>query len=405
MLLVSDGPESRELRDRLTPGRYVRCSDPYDALLKMSRRRWSTVVLAATMAGFSGLCRASRRLQCDAKLYAVCPPALEPEVRSLRGEVLDDYFIYPPSAGDVRRMSSADRQAPPPAEAAGKGGASPAPASGLGAADIASLVGASRTVAGLEDHLAGELSARLGFAVQWIDANGSGEGRRPLLLAANDSPRVLVASEAAHEVAPGDQALLSAVQHCLPALLANARHVEKLQQLAITDYLTGAYNRRYFYHLTDEILRRATSKSFRVALLLFDIDDFKRYNDAYSHAAGDEILREVARLIKGTTRSQDIVARIGGDEFTVLFWDNAGPRQPNSEMPTTAQVMAERFRAALAKHTFPSLGPEARGVLTISGGLATFPTGGTSCRELLRSADGALRDAKVSGKNAIHLIG
>jgi diguanylate cyclase (GGDEF)-like protein len=403
MLLVSDGPEARGLCDRLSPGRYVRCSDPYDALLKMSRRRWATVVLAAPMAGFAGLCRASRRLQGDAKLYAVCPPALEPEVRSLRGLVLDDYFVYPPSAGEMRRMSSpADRAPASGGSVREEGPASPCP---LGPGDIVALVSASKTIGGLQDRLAAEVSARLGVAVQWVNADEAGGDRRPLLLVADDVPRVLLAPTGSGDIAPNARGYLDALQHCLPALLANARHVEKLQQLAITDYLTGAYNRRYFYHLTDEILRRARSKSFRVALLLFDIDDFKRYNDTYSHATGDEILREVARLIKGTTRSQDIVARIGGDEFTVLFWDNAGPRQPNSELPTTAQVMAERFQTALSRHTFPSLGPEAGGVLTISGGLATFPAGGRTCRELLRSADQALRDAKVSGKNAIRIIG
>ena len=201
------------------------------------------------------------------------------------------------------------------------------------------------------------------------------------------------------------QAFLTGVQSCLPALMATARRAEALHHMAITDHLTGAYNRRYFYHLTDQILRRDSGGTSREALLLFDIDDFKRYNDTYGHAAGDEILREITRLIQRTTRTQDIVARIGGDEFAVLFWDTAEPRQSNSQPPTTAQFMAERFRQAVARHEFPSLGPEARGVLTVSGGLATFPDSGRTCRELLRSADRALRDAKTTGKNAIRLIG
>ena len=187
--------------------------------------------------------------------------------------------------------------------------------------------------------------------------------------------------------------------------MATARRTQSLHRLAITDHLTGAYNRRYFYHATDRILARAGANSFRVTLLLFDIDDFKRYNDAYGHAAGDEILRETTRLIRRTTRSHDVVARIGGDEFAVLFWDPAEPRHPNSKSPDTAYMVAERFRAAVSRHEFPSLGPEARGALTISGGLATFPAGGRTCRELLRTADGALRGVKKTGKNAFRLIG
>jgi len=411
-LLVADGTAARRLSDSLGAGRCVRCADPYDALVKMSRRRWSTVVLSATRAGFAGLCRASRRLQREAKLYALCSPAMEPEVRPLAGKVLDDYFIYPPSQSEVRRMT-----APPeehPAEAA------PLPASAgqapwvIGPDELTGMVAAARTTADLEDHLARLVSASLGIQVEWLDLGTAPPAHKPLLLAAGDVPRVLVPTgQAAGRVVPvaapqtdQDKArFLAGLQQCLPALVANAKHTEALHRLAVTDYLTGAYNRRYFYHLTDQILRRGRSRNFRVALLLFDIDDFKRYNDTYGHAVGDEILREAARLMKQTTRAQDIVARIGGDEFAVLFWDNAGPRKPDSAPPATAQVMAERFRRILTLHTFPSLGPEARGALTISGGLATFPAGGKTCRELLRSADGALRAVKASGKNAIHLVG
>jgi len=184
-----------------------------------------------------------------------------------------------------------------------------------------------------------------------------------------------------------------------------AKQGDALHRLAITDHLTGAYNRRYFYQVTDQILDHSEKTGRRVALLLFDIDDFKRYNDTYGHASGDEILRECTRLIRRTTRQQDLVARIGGDEFVVLFWDNSEPRKPGSSLPQSAYVMSERFCKAVAHHEFPSLGPEARGVLTISGGLATFPEDGKTCRQLLRSADKALLNAKKIGKNNIHLIG
>lgn len=191
----------------------------------------------------------------------------------------------------------------------------------------------------------------------------------------------------------------------MPALVSTAERTESLHRLAVTDHLTGAYNRRYFYHLTDRILAQAEGRGYRVTLLLYDVDDLKQYNDTYGHAAGDEILRETAAMMREITRSQDIVARIGGDEFAVLFWDSDPPRDPGSEPLDSAYDLADRFRRAVAGMEFPSLGPDAAGVLSISGGLANYPKDGASCRELLRSADRALDQAKRAGKNGIRIIG
>jgi diguanylate cyclase (GGDEF)-like protein len=138
---------------------------------------------------------------------------------------------------------------------------------------------------------------------------------------------------------------------------------------------------------------------------LYDIDDFKRYNDRFGHAAGDEILRETAAMMKQITRRHDVVARIGGDEFAVLFWDTGPTRQPNSQPLQTAYQLADRFRRAVSSHAFQALGPKASGTLTISGGLATFPWDGWTIDQLLRRADEALLSAKANGKNNIHLVG
>jgi diguanylate cyclase (GGDEF)-like protein len=401
ILLLGEPSLGREFSARCGGAVSVVCkSDPYDALEEMSRRSWPAVVLTAPQPEFESLCRASRRLQSHSTLLAICSPAAEAEVRRLAPRVLDDYFIYPPTGGDWQSMVQA---------ASGvrlRAGRYEPLAGRLTPREIAGLIESAGSVGAMEEHLAAIVAGKLGCNVEWVDADDVPAGARPLLLAAHDVPRALLArSRQADEISASDAAFVSAVQECLPAMVAAARRTESLCSLAITDHLTGAYNRRYFYLTTDQILQRAANEGFRVTLLIYDIDDFKRYNDAYGHAAGDEILRETAALMRKITRLQDIVARIGGDEFAVLFWDPKPPRSPDSKPLKAAYDLADRFRQAVRKLKFRSLGPQAEGVLTISGGLASFPAAGTTCRELLRSADRALRDAKEAGKDAIKLVG
>jgi two-component system, cell cycle response regulator len=337
-------------------------------------------------------------------VFAVCCPSQELEVRPLLGDVLDDYFIFPLSNQDLTALRGAAELTEPPARPAdGVGGVGSAGGAGM-ARHLAGLIESAHDVAALEGCLARAVSAQLGSPVAWINAEQVRPGATPLLLAAGPSPRVLVPRAATRPTAAA-RTYLAAVQECLPALLATARRTESLHYLSITDHLTGAFNRRHFYERTDQILLQAHRQGFRVTLLLWDIDNFKRYNDTYGHAVGDEILCDIAALMKRITRSQDVVARIGGDEFAVLFWDEDRPRAPNSRPPETAYALADRFRQAVQDHAFASLGPEARGSLTISGGLASFPADGRNVRDLLRRADAGLREAKRSGKNAIHLVG
>lgn len=393
LLFLTNRTAGEEFLNRLGDGKFVRCDDPYDALMEMRRGRFPAIVLTAPRPGLAGLCRASRRLQPDARIFALCSIASEPEVRSLVGKVLDDYFIYPPTNSELEVLRSPMRQSRYPTAAA------------LPPGELVRLFEAASSTETLEARLEEMVGRRIAAAVMWADAETLNGRAGPLLLTAGDAPRALVPVEPLARIDEAARAFISAVQDCLPVLTATARRTESLHRLAITDHLTGAYNRRYFYHVTDRVIRRTSRKDFRVTLLLYDIDDFKRYNDTYGHAAGDEILRETAALMKRITRTQDIVARIGGDEFAVLFWDTEPPRSPNSQPLQTAYALADRFRKTVQKHEFRSLGPEARGVLTISGGLASYPADGQSCRELLRAADKALKTVKNTGKNAICLVG
>jgi len=209
---------------------------------------------------------------------------------------------------------------------------------------------------------------------------------------------------------------LSQIAQLLGKVVALQDRHNGLQRLAITDELTGISNGRYFKHFLNRIVERARQMRFPVTLLLFDIDNFKKYNDQFGHGMGDEILRQTAALMKRCSRDHDMVARISGDEFAVVFWEKDGPRQPREDHPPTAQSgsrvpqnikpILERFQRLLSSSDFTGLGAHGKGTLTISGGLAVFPYDATDASGLIEAADRALMfGAKQQGKNSIFLVG
>ncbi len=198
------------------------------------------------------------------------------------------------------------------------------------------------------------------------------------------------------------------------AYAAMEAKIRQLERLATTDDLTGLKNRRYIWEFARQVLDRARQDAGRVTLLVFDIDNFKHYNDVYGHPTGDEILRQAALLMQRCCRPHDVVGRIGGDEFAVVFWEDPScpalegrseRRSTEAEHPTEAISVAKRFQNEFGNAELDLLGPEGHGILTISGGLASFPRDGATIQELFERADGALLDAKRSGKNRIYLVG
>ena len=157
----------------------------------------------------------------------------------------------------------------------------------------------------------------------------------------------------------------------------------------------------------------------QVSLFVFDIDDFKHYNDTYGHPIGDMVLKQAATMMKRCCREHDIIGRIGGDEFAVIFWDcpvegsggsisqqaKSERRVSAGEHPHEAFFMSERFRKQISSTELTFLGTGGKGELTISGGLASFPRDGLNTEELFVQADKAMLEAKRSGKNRIYLIG
>jgi len=194
--------------------------------------------------------------------------------------------------------------------------------------------------------------------------------------------------------------------------------IEILEKLVMEDELTGVKNRRFVREFLRQIIEHIKQRSLQATLLIFDIDNFKQYNDLYGHSVGDNILKQAAVLMQKCCRKQDVVGRIGGDEFAVVFWNlpadksvaldssqTAERRRTESEHPTQVINICERFRRELNKTDLPALGAYGKGILAISGGLAAFPRDGSTANELFEQADKALLEAKRSGKNRVYLIG
>ncbi len=192
------------------------------------------------------------------------------------------------------------------------------------------------------------------------------------------------------------------------------KKIRQLEKLATEDDLTGLKNRRYVREFARQIIERSKKDNGRVTVLIFDIDNFKHYNDVYGHAAGDEVLKQAAMLIRRCCRRHDVVARLGGDEFAVVFWDEplcppppdgSERRSFTSDHPGEVIMIARRFRRELEKTPLQLPGANGTGVLTISGGLASLGRNGSNTDDIFAKADHALLDAKRSGKNRIYLVG
>lgn len=168
-----------------------------------------------------------------------------------------------------------------------------------------------------------------------------------------------------------------------------------LEEQAVTDPLTGLYNRRLLERRLDEEISRSRRQRQQFSLLIIDLDNFKAYNDLCGHPGGDHALKRTAALLQGSAREMDVVARYGGEEFCVLV---AGTAKKESIF------VAERIRRAIEKEPFPREQELPQRCLTTSIGVAAFPEDGDSAAELLRAADAALYQAKDDGRNRIVLF-
>ena len=165
---------------------------------------------------------------------------------------------------------------------------------------------------------------------------------------------------------------------------------DEVLKSSLQDELTLLFNRRYFDLAIVREIKRAKRYRSPVALLLFDVDDFKLYNDTHGHSRGDEILRTIGAFLRNTCRDEDIPCRFGGEEFTVVL--------PETTCEKALHVTS-RFMKELEKI------PDSLGRVTVSAGLSYYPENADNAGDLLISADRAMYQAKMEGKNKIIIAG
>jgi len=161
---------------------------------------------------------------------------------------------------------------------------------------------------------------------------------------------------------------------------------------ADVDELTGIFNKRALKFRLSELVYSARQAGTRASVFLFDIDHFKNYNDLNGHIAGDQALRLLAQLVRDSVRSDDIFGRFGGEEFLLIM---------PGRSPAQAMSAANNIRQRIARYEFPFGDKQPKGMVSVSGGVATFPDDAQDAVELLLSADNALYRAKQAGRNKV----
>jgi diguanylate cyclase (GGDEF)-like protein len=186
---------------------------------------------------------------------------------------------------------------------------------------------------------------------------------------------------------PDTEALQSVADMCAIAI-QNAHSFERVQQMAEIDGLTGIYNRRHLERRLVAELERMARYQHGMAVLMVDIDHFKRVNDEFGHLLGDEVLRHISVVLTRSLRKLDILCRYGGEEFAILLPETTAENAVN---------VAEKLRRKIEAHNFAGV-PRP---VTVSIGHADYPKHGVTRDELIKAADAALYAAKQAGRNRV----
>jgi diguanylate cyclase (GGDEF)-like protein/PAS domain S-box-containing protein len=209
------------------------------------------------------------------------------------------------------------------------------------------------------------------------DGSGSSEG---LLIIVRDINERKFLEEALHRT---NESLLAQIQE-------TNRLQDQLREQVVRDPLTGLYNRRYLDETLDREISRASRENYPLCIAIIDLDHFKNVNDTYGHQSGDEVLKTLGKLLRGSARGGDIACRWGGEEFMLVL-----PRMTAE----TAQQRTEQWRNAFAELRFPFSAQHI--TVTLSVGIAAFPVHGKTATTLTQNADVALYLAKAQGRNRV----
>jgi diguanylate cyclase (GGDEF)-like protein/PAS domain S-box-containing protein len=217
------------------------------------------------------------------------------------------------------------------------------------------------------------------------------------ILHRDGSPRTVLWNSATLFTPDGQMPIATIAQgHNITARKAAEEKVRvlniELERLSLTDYLTHLFNGRYFMQHGVEEFKRTQRYHQPLALIMLDIDEFKKVNDTYGHEAGDSALQQVAQVLKSSVREIDILGRLGGDEFVVLL--------PNTAQ-SDAALLGERIRQSIANSHFSTPGDGLIRTITVSVGVAAYSKEMSGINDLLRNADAALYQAKNSGRNSV----
>lgn len=173
----------------------------------------------------------------------------------------------------------------------------------------------------------------------------------------------------------------------------NASLHGQTKMMALTDALTGLYNNRYFMQMFPHELIRARRYMKPVSLIMIDVDNFKKLNDTYGHPKGDQVLASLGKILSGALRAADFSFRYGGEEFVAIL--------PETRLEG-AFLVAESLREKIFREITPLLGQNGDHVVSVSLGVASYPSDGSTTEELLSHADACLYKAKNQGKNRVY---